>query len=98
MGKKKKRTGPTRACEKCETRYHPRKAACPNCGAANPTIGRSKPKKKVAPKKKKVARKKRAESDAVSMSALLEAKKLAAKLGGVNKAKQAINALSQLTD
>lgn len=41
MAKKKaKRAAPTRACESCGTPYHPRSKACPNCGAANPTIGR----------------------------------------------------------
>ena len=49
--------------------------------------------------RKKVARKKRAATgDKISLSALLEAKKLAAKLGSVEKAKGAITALSQLTD
>ena len=40
MAKKKaKRAAPTRACEACQTPYHPRSKACPKCGAANPTIG-----------------------------------------------------------
>jgi len=59
--------------------------------------------KKVAAKKKvvvrkKVAPKKQAASDEISLSALLEAKKLAGKLGGVEQAKNAISALAQLTD
>ena len=47
---------------------------------------------------KKAAPRRRAASDQVSMAALLEAKKLAAKLGGIEKAKQALGALAQLTD
>jgi hypothetical protein len=44
------------------------------------------------------AAKKPVAEDKISMSALLEAKKLAEKLGGVEKAKRAISALAQLTD
>jgi len=54
-------------------------------------------KKKTAPKKKATPKKKAAD-DKISMSALLEAKKLAAKLGGIEQAKEAISALAQLTD
>ena len=53
---------------------------------------------KAKPRKKVVRKKKAATGDKISMSALLQAKKLAAKLGSVEKAKQAITALSQLTD
>ena len=53
--------------------------------------------KKAAPKKA-VAAKKQVATDQISLSALLEAKKLAARLGGVEQAKQAISALAQLAD
>jgi hypothetical protein len=59
--------------------------------------GGGKAKKKVAAKKK-AAPKKKAADDKISLSALMEAKKLAAKLGGIEKAKEAISALAQLTD
>jgi len=58
---------------------------------------KTKGKKKAAPKKK-VAAQPQAAADQISLSALLEAKKLAAKLGGITEAKQAISALAQLTD
>ena len=53
-------------------------------------------KKKAA--KKKIAPKKQAATDQISLSALKEAKRLAAKLGGIDQAKEAISALAQLTD
>ncbi|MBC8871901.1 MAG: hypothetical protein H8E44_20930 [Planctomycetes bacterium] len=59
--------------------------------------GKGKGKKKVAAKKT-VAAKQQAASDQISLSALLQAKKLVAKLGGVDQAKEAISALAQLTD
>lgn len=54
MAKKKaKRAAPTRKCESCGTAYHPRRKACPKCGAANPKAGGSRKRrsKKVATKK-----------------------------------------------
>ena len=54
-------------------------------------------KKKVAAKKK-AAPKKKAADDKISLSAIMEAKKLAAKLGGIENAKEAISALAKLTD
>jgi len=64
---------------------------------------KGKGKKKVAAKKKAVAKKKaapkkKAADDRISLSALKEAKKLAATLGGIEQAKEAISALAQLTD
>jgi len=58
---------------------------------------KGKGKKKVAAKKKAAPKKKAADAK-ILLSALMEAKKLAAKLGGIEQAKQAINALAQLTD
>lgn len=58
---------------------------------------KGKGKKKVAAKKKAAPTKKAAD-DKISLSALKEAKKLAATLGGIEQAKEAISALAQLTD
>ena len=55
-------------------------------------------KKKVVAKKKAAAEKQEATDDKISLSALKEAKKLAATLGGIEQAKEAISALAQLTD
>ena len=88
---KKKRPGPTRPCPHCEKPVHPRTKTCPHCG------GTIEAKKKKARRKKKAAVAKKPD-DRVSMAALLEAKKLAAKVGSLEKAKEAINALAKLSE
>jgi hypothetical protein len=55
-------------------------------------------KKRKRGRRKKAAAKAAASGDQVSLAALLEAKKLVAKVGGVAQAKQAIAALAQLSD
>lgn len=62
------------------------------------TNAKAKGKPKKAATKKKTAAKKPPASDKIALSALFEAKKLAQRLGGIDAAKQAINALAQLTD
>jgi len=66
------------------------------CTVKSKVKAKGKPKK--AATKKKTAAKKPPASDKIALSALLEAKKLAQQLGGIDAAKQAINALAQLTD
>ncbi len=87
---KKKRTAPQKQCPKCGAAVHARKAVC-DCGHifASKKPVRKKPVKKPGAKKS---------GDQISLSALKEAKKLAEKVGGVERAKEAINALAQLTD
>jgi len=88
MAKKKP---PTKTCPKCKAEIHARKAVC-DCGQKF----RKKRVKKAAAKKTP-AKKPAPKDDQISMSSLLEAKKLADKLGGLEQAKEAIDALSKLS-
>ncbi len=87
---KKKRTAPTKTCPKCKAEVHARKAVC-DCGHKF----RKKRVKKAAPKTAPV-KESAPKDDTISMSALVEAKKLADKLG-IEQAKEAIDALSKLS-
>ena len=90
---KKKRKGPTRACEKCGTNYHPRKLACPNCEAANPTYGR---KKKVVKKKVSKNGRRKGKRVAASGDSLNAAIKFVESAGGLKAAKAAIEQIERI--
>jgi uncharacterized OB-fold protein len=89
--KKASRKGPTRKCEKCGTSYHPRSAACPKCGAANPSLRKIAPKRKKVVRKKKVPAKQKPASD-VTMTAV----NFVEVAGGVEQAQEALDGLKQL--
>jgi hypothetical protein len=85
-----KRKAPTKTCPKCEKQVHARTLTC-DCGH------QFKPKKstKATTKPTKATTK---PDDQISMSSLVEAKKLVDKLGGIDNAKKAIELLGKLTD
>jgi len=82
---------PTKKCPKCGAEVHARKAVC-DCGHKF----RKKRVKKAAPKAAPMT-KAAPKDDQISMSALIEAKKFADKLG-LEQAKEAIEALGKLAD
>ena len=93
----RKKTSPTRRCESCGTPYHPRRAVCPKCGAANPTAARRKVVKKAV--KKKAAVKRRAKKSAAKQIDPLEAAiAFAQSVGGFDKAKAAIEQIEQIKE
>ena len=83
---------PTKNCPKCGNKNHAAKRSCDKCGYAFAVK-----KKKRRRRKKKAAAAPAAVSDRVSMSSLVAAKKLADQLGGVQKAQDALRALSRLS-
>ncbi len=89
--KKTVRKGPKRKCEKCGTKYHPRKAACPKCGAANPTL-----KKAAVSKMKTPAKKKRAKAGKPAVDPTIDALNFVQRAGGVDKAQETLDGLRKL--
>lgn len=86
-----KRAAPTRTCEDCGASYHPRRKACPNCGAANPTAG--KPRKR----RKKVARKVAATSRIASRNHPIDAAiRFVEEAGGINAATAALDTIRRI--
>ena len=81
-----KKVFPKKTCPKCKKILHAAKGACDKCGYKFPSRN----------KKKKRRGRKPAAADTISVASLVGAKKLADQLGGVDKAKAALEALGKL--
>jgi hypothetical protein len=86
---KKKAKSPTRTCEKCGAKYHPRTAKCPKCGKPNPTAGRK-------AERKKAGRKTRKPAPANAGETLDAAITFVEQAGSLNAAKAAIEKIEKI--
>ena len=89
--KKTVRKGPSRKCEKCGAKYHPRRAACVKCGAANPTL-----RKVTASSKKAPAKRKRARTTKPGTDLTMDAVSFVRRAGGIDKAQESLDGLKKL--
>ena len=87
--KKTVRKAPSRNCEKCGAKYHPSTAACPKCGAANPT-------KRKAAVKKAPAKKKRRKTAKPATDMTMDAVNFVQRAGGVDEAQKTLDGLRKL--
>lgn len=93
MAKKKaKRAAPTRKCEECGTSYHPRRKACPKCGAANPTAGRPRKRRKKVARRVAVASRRSASRNNPIDAAI----RFVQEAGGINAATTALDTIRKI--
>jgi len=86
---KKKKQGPTRECESCGQRYHPRTLTCPHCEAKNPTYN-------VVKKKAAKNGRRKGQRVAASGDSLEAAIKFVESAGGLKAAKAAIEQIERI--
>lgn len=92
----KKKAAPARKCESCGKSYHPRKAACPHCGAANPRAGTKKSVKKKRVAKKKAKRQIASKKTSGSKDPLEAAIQFVEQAGGFKQAKDALATIEKI--